>query len=278
MKLKRMPVEQFQSVLGLEWAPAQLLGNAVPSFLGNIPPNVLHTVHASGCLPTGDSRSIPSGAIIGGIDVYRNAPDDPVEFNKDWYAVVWNPSEPRHLLIKGLQKDAEHWINEVRKVDLSIEAFGVPAKPIQSLEPLPIRLATRSEAYALFRRICGDGVMPILFDSDRLARCDEIFAEEVNGSIVGVVCLASNGCDGSGTPTLATLYTAPEYRGKGIGLRLCEYGIRRFVETGKTPIFCDVTTRGMHATIDRLPGELQRHLKTNLSYQKYGDEFEDRPW
>lgn len=31
----------------------------------------------------------------------------------------------------------------------------------------------RSEANALFRRVCGDGIMPMLFDSDRLAKCDE---------------------------------------------------------------------------------------------------------
>ncbi|MGQ0633426.1 MAG: GNAT family N-acetyltransferase [Planctomycetaceae bacterium] len=120
--------------------------------------------------------------------------------------------------------------------------------------------------------------MPMLFDSDRLAQCDKIFAEEVDGAIAGIVCLASNGCDGSHGPTLATLYTAPEHRGKGIGLRLCEYGIRHFAEAGKTPIFCDVTTRGMHKTIDRLSGELQAHLKTDLSYQAYGDEFDGRPW
>ena len=62
----------------------------MPTWLRNIPSDTLHSVYASGGggIPSNYSGgAISSGVLIGGIDVYRNAPDDPVELNKDWYPV-----------------------------------------------------------------------------------------------------------------------------------------------------------------------------------------------
>jgi len=130
-----------------------------------------------------------------------------------------------------------------------------------------IRPATRQEIMTLFRNICSNGIMPTLFDSTRLAQCDEILAAEIDGQIAGVVALASTGCDGRQGPTLATIYTVRAFRKRGVALSLCEYGIRKFINTGKATIFCDLTTRAAHETIKRLPADLQAHLKMELSYQ-----------
>lgn len=60
------------------------------------------------------------------MDVYRNAPDDPVPFNKDWYAVVAHPDDPTMLLVDGPQKDAEHWLESISERCTGIEILGVP--------------------------------------------------------------------------------------------------------------------------------------------------------
>jgi hypothetical protein len=51
--------------------------------------------------------------LIGGIDVYRNSPDDPVALNKDWYAVVTIADTDSMLLVRGPVHDSEHWLNEI---------------------------------------------------------------------------------------------------------------------------------------------------------------------
>jgi len=132
MRLKRMPKGQFLEVMKLEWAPVQLSGRNIPDFLQGIPENTLHSVYASGTHLPGfaySDESIPSGSLIGGIEVYRNAPSDPVELNKDWYAVVTSPNADSMLLVVGPNKDAEHWLNEIPKRLTGAAVWAVPAKP-----------------------------------------------------------------------------------------------------------------------------------------------------
>jgi hypothetical protein len=132
MKVKRMPYEQFYQVMDREWVPVQLMGTAIPEFLQNIPKELVHSVYGSATfMPTtaySDPR-IPSGNLLGGIDVYRHAPDDPVELNKDWYAVVTIPNGESMLLVTGPFADAEHWLNEIPDRLKGAEILGVPAKP-----------------------------------------------------------------------------------------------------------------------------------------------------
>jgi N-acetylglutamate synthase-like GNAT family acetyltransferase len=140
---------------------------------------------------------------------------------------------------------------------------------------IQISRAASSEVNSLFRAFWEpSGIMPALMDQDRVRQCDVFFVAEIDGEVTGVVALASKGCDGSKRPTLATLYTVRQYLKKGIGRCLCEHGIRHFVDADLTPIFCDVTTRGMHVTVLRLAPELQKHLQLSLSYEIYGDEWE----
>lgn len=126
-----MPVDQFNEVLKRDWVPVELVGDAIPTWATGIPKEILGRIHASG---TGSivssaaykSASIPSGDLIGGIDIYRLAPDDPVNFNKDWYAVVRCENDPTMLLVDGPIKDAEHWLNEIPKRLKGAEILGVP--------------------------------------------------------------------------------------------------------------------------------------------------------
>jgi hypothetical protein len=71
----------------------------------------------------------PNDDCAGGIDVYRNSRDDPVELNKDWYAVVAIPGTDTMFLVEGPFKDDEHWLNEIPKRLRGAEILGVPKKP-----------------------------------------------------------------------------------------------------------------------------------------------------
>lgn len=97
--------------------PVELAGEAVPRFLARIPRTVAYRFLASG---QHDYSS--EGALIGGIDVYRHAPDDPVAFNKDWYAV--RATGDRTLRVEGPFRDAEHWLDEVPRRYQGIEVLG----------------------------------------------------------------------------------------------------------------------------------------------------------
>ena len=135
MKLKQMPSYEFEEVLSREGNPVRLVGGAIPRWAQNIPHEILAYVFASGTQtvpPTTAYRSprIPSGELIGGIDVYRMAPDDPVEFNKDWYAVLRCNGDSSVLSVDGPFKDEEHWLDDVPERLQGLEVLGVP-KPRQ---------------------------------------------------------------------------------------------------------------------------------------------------
>ncbi|TAK94640.1 MAG: hypothetical protein EPO07_16415 [Verrucomicrobia bacterium] len=132
MKLKFMTVEEFRVVMERNWTPVQFVGDALPSWMQNIPESIMAGVLLSGTGPVSSqsysSKQIPSGELIGGIDVYRHSPDDPVPFNKDWYAVVKHPGDPTMLIVDGPQKDAEHWLESISERCRELEVFGVPKK------------------------------------------------------------------------------------------------------------------------------------------------------
>ena len=130
MRVKLMPQQKFAEVMKREWAPVKLVGEAVPEWLKGIPTGVVHSIYASGTQLPGISYSntaVSAASLIGGIHVYRNAPDDPVELNKDWYAVVAIPNSDSMLLVLGPNKDAEHWLNEIPGKLKGAEILGVPA-------------------------------------------------------------------------------------------------------------------------------------------------------
>ncbi len=133
MRIKKMPEEQFKEVLKRNWTPVQLVGGAIPLWLQGIPQDKLHSIYASGGGGVANSYTdgaIPSGVLIGGIDVYRNAPDDPVELNKDWYPVFSIAEENTIFLVAGPIKDTEHWLNEIPERLDNVEILAVPPKSL----------------------------------------------------------------------------------------------------------------------------------------------------
>jgi GNAT superfamily N-acetyltransferase len=156
---------------------------------------------------------------------------------------------------------------------------GEPGDETKDPQPIPtIRTAKLEEVDRFFTHVrkvfYHNRPLPTLLDPVRLPLCDEFFVADCNGEIVGIATLA--GLTNTRPPTLDALYVVPSYRGRRVGSRLCQMAIQRFEEAEKTPVFCDVTTRNMHRTIESLPSELKALLRPTLSYQVYGDEWEDR--
>lgn len=131
MRVKKMPISQFEEVMKRNWVPVKLIGSAIPDWMQGIPSSKINSILVSGTgfpIKPYSSNSISSGILMGGIDVYRNAPDDPVELNKDWYAVVIAPNNDNMLLVDGPFKDIEHWLNEIPQRLKGVEVLGVPKK------------------------------------------------------------------------------------------------------------------------------------------------------
>ena len=131
-RAKKMHFDEFEEVMKREWSAVRLDSSAVPEFLNGIPEEKVHSVVASGTQMPGIDYSddfIPSGELIGGIDVYRHAPDDPVELNKDWYAVLRDPDSDAMFLVSGPFKDDEHWLDEVSPRVRDAEILALPKKP-----------------------------------------------------------------------------------------------------------------------------------------------------
>jgi hypothetical protein len=136
-RAKKISFEQFENIMQREWRPVRLVGDAVPDFLRGIPKERLHSIVASGTLYKGleyTGKTVPSGILFGGIDVYRNAPEDPVELNKDWYAVIRIAESDTMFLVEGPIKDNEHWLDKIPRHLKNIEILGIPKKPLPKSE------------------------------------------------------------------------------------------------------------------------------------------------
>lgn len=119
-----MAKAEFGAVQDRNWTPVELVGEAVPTFLSNMPRH-----KAFRFLASGESNIEAEGALVGGIDVYRHAPDDPVALNKDWYAV--RAAADGILHVHGPIRDSEHWLNEVPERYNGVEVLG-------GAEPRPV--------------------------------------------------------------------------------------------------------------------------------------------
>lgn len=107
-----------------------------------------------------------------------------------------------------------------------------------------------------------------LLSADRLQMADECFVAVVDRKIVGAVCIVF---DNGTHAELLTEYVLKEHQGRGIGTRLSKTAIERLIDLGRTPIYIDVTSKGMDRTLDRLPKNLHRRLRLNRSYLKFGE-------
>jgi hypothetical protein len=119
-------------------------------------------------------------------------------------------------------------------------------------------------------------VEPMLFDYDRWGQCEEAIVAQVGNDIVGVVTLAVKGLDGSGRPTLDTLYVTSGWRWQGVGYELFERGLRRLVEQGAYKVFCDLQSSIMLKLMAKLPPDLHSLLVVRESFRT-GDLAEGLP-
>lgn len=117
MRIKSISKAEFTPVQDRNWTPVELVGSAMPQFLSGVPREVAFRFLASG-----ESNNATEGALVGGIDVYRYAPDDPVALNKDWYAV--RVGADASLRVEGPIKDHEHWIDEVPRSYKGVEVLA----------------------------------------------------------------------------------------------------------------------------------------------------------
>lgn len=101
MRPKIMRAGEFAPVQDENWDVVRLQGDAVPSFLRRMPRGLTPFIVASG------EHTHESLARLGGLDVYRHAPDDPVPFNKDHYDVFFGADG--QFRVEGPVKDADHW-------------------------------------------------------------------------------------------------------------------------------------------------------------------------
>lgn len=114
-KRKYIRTREFEVVFAEEWKPVVLEGEAMPDFARAVPDAKRCCIIASGERINTErysSQRVPSGRLVGGMDIYRHSPDDPVALNKDWYAIV-ACDDPDRLVVDGPYKDSEHWVSEV---------------------------------------------------------------------------------------------------------------------------------------------------------------------
>jgi GNAT superfamily N-acetyltransferase len=133
-----------------------------------------------------------------------------------------------------------------------------------------IRPATKQEVGSFFRSVNRTHMRfeTELLSADRLQMADECFVAVVNRKIVGAVCIVF---DNGTHAELLTEYVLKESQRQGIGTQLSKAAIGRLIELGRTPIYIDVTSKGMDRTLDRLPKKLHRRLRLNRSYLKFGE-------
>lgn len=115
-RLKKIQKSEFEVVFAAEWKPVTLEGDAIPSFARNFPGTLRCTFIASGEVQAAahyPTPLLPDARLVGGIDVWREAPDDPVPYNKDWYAVLESDTDKGSLFLDGPQKDSEHWHDKI---------------------------------------------------------------------------------------------------------------------------------------------------------------------
>jgi GNAT superfamily N-acetyltransferase len=148
-----------------------------------------------------------------------------------------------------------------------------------SLQTIDLTMRDNFNRIGWFFRHEADGmpVKPLLFDHDRWGQCDEAIIAQAGNDIVGVATLAVKGLDGSGWPTLDTLYVTKGWRREGIGYELFERGLRRLVELGAQKVFCDLHSSIMLRLMVKLPPNLRSLLVVRESFRQTGDLAEELP-
>jgi len=116
MRTKKVPREPFDELGSVYSEPVQFTPETIPACLSRIPPDILCSVYGS----VSPSQATPYydcdnriGDLIGGVDVYRYSPDDPVPLNRDWYPLVQLDDDSCCYLLDGPKKPPDHWLEEI---------------------------------------------------------------------------------------------------------------------------------------------------------------------
>ena len=116
------------------------------------------------------------------------------------------------------------------------------------------RLGTRDEVARFFLAVQKklNHCYPAALDETRLSRCSEFLVAEAGGVIVGATALIVP--DKAGKPSeFDVVAVDPSYQRKGIGTELMERTLRRLVEAGCLPIWCDIAEEDMRPRLRRSP-------------------------
>jgi hypothetical protein len=105
---------------------------------------------------------------------------------------------------------------------------------------------------------------PELFNRERWGQCAEAIVAEDGDEVVGVVTLAPGGIDGSGKPTLDTLYVTEHRRREGIGFALFVAGMKRL---GGRNVYSLLRSSNMKGLVEKLPDDLAARLDADHAYK-----------
>lgn len=131
MRIKKVPREVFDEIASLRWEPVQFTPETMPECLSDIPSKVLCC--AFGSISPSQATPYPKcglliGDLIGGVDVYRYSPEDPVPLNRDWYALVKPYDDSRYYLLDGPRKPHNHWLEKIPATLRNARIWAVPKK------------------------------------------------------------------------------------------------------------------------------------------------------
>ena len=104
MKRKSMTKAEFDEIMKKDLVPIEVLSADRPNWAKGIPDEKLFAVFASGSADTPATlQNVPNQ--VGGFDIFRNAePIDRVNYNRDHYMVVLDPSNENQLWVLGPYK------------------------------------------------------------------------------------------------------------------------------------------------------------------------------
>lgn len=112
-RLKAVQVSEVSDLLRGWDVPVYFEEDSLPSALGGIPNELRYGFIASGELmaPSSfESRRLGHSTRVGGIYVFRHAPDDPKPFNRDDYSLLPSQRHPEQLWLDGpYHHPTEHW-------------------------------------------------------------------------------------------------------------------------------------------------------------------------
>jgi GNAT superfamily N-acetyltransferase len=147
---------------------------------------------------------------------------------------------------------------------------ALPPNDTYSIRPATRIQVTRFLDF-IWRAVYAESTYPPIIDTPRTAACDEFFVADHHGTITGMASLLGL-MPGPKRPRLDVVYVSPWHRRHELARRLTEAALNRFQELGRVPVYCQVISRGMEATIGRVRPDLRELLQVKLDIEDAWDE------